>query len=78
MFNNFSFKNCAIYEIMWKNTVELCRPQMTKWCMHNACWVPETTNTHSGYVILIAFHGNNGFTNAPQCYIVVHCLSCLI
>ena len=27
MFNNFS-KNCAIYEIMWKNVVEQVRPQM--------------------------------------------------
>ena len=35
-----------------------------------ASWIPKTTNTHSEYVILIAFffHGNNGGTNAPQCY----------
>jgi len=24
-------------------------------CMHFACWITETTNTHSEYVILIAF-----------------------
>jgi hypothetical protein len=27
----------------------------TKWRMRIACWVPKTTNTHSQYVILIAF-----------------------
>jgi hypothetical protein len=44
MFNNF-FLNGTKYEIMW----------MTIWCMCNACWVPKATNTHSEYVILIAF-----------------------
>jgi hypothetical protein len=23
--------------------------------LHTACWIPKTTNTHSQYVILIAF-----------------------
>ena len=23
--------------------------------MHNACWIPKATNTHSEYVILISF-----------------------
>ena len=36
----FFFENRVIYEIMWKNTVELGRPQMTKWRMRIACWVP--------------------------------------
>jgi hypothetical protein len=27
---------------------------MIIWCMRIACWIPKTTNTHSGYVILIA------------------------
>jgi hypothetical protein len=32
MFSNlFFFANRAIYEIMWKNNVELDRPQMTIW-----------------------------------------------
>ena len=29
MFNNFFSDNRAFYEIMWKNAVELERPQMT-------------------------------------------------
>jgi len=28
---------------------------MTIWRMRFACWIPKTTNTHSEYVILIAF-----------------------
>ena len=30
-------------------------PQMTIRRMHIACWIPKATDTHSGYVILIAF-----------------------
>jgi hypothetical protein len=48
------FENHAIYEIMWKNIVELDRPQMTVWCMCIACWIPKATNTRTEYVILIA------------------------
>ena len=28
---------------------------MTIWRMRTACWTPKATNTHSEYVILIAF-----------------------
>ena len=28
---------------------------MTTWGMRIACWIPNGTNTHSEYVILIAF-----------------------
>ena len=35
-----------------------------------ACWITEATNLHSEYVILIAFHYNNGCTNAPQYYVI--------
>jgi len=40
-------KNCAIYEVMWKNSVELVRPQMTIWHLCIACSIPKTTKTHS-------------------------------
>jgi len=55
VFCNFLFENRAVYDIMWKNIVELGRPKMTIWRMRIACWVPKATNTHSEYVILIAF-----------------------
>jgi hypothetical protein len=54
MFSNFLLENHVIYEIMWKNTVKLGRPQMAIWCMRIACWVAKATNTHSEYVTCIA------------------------
>jgi len=43
-------KNCAVYEIMWKNIVQQGRPHMTIWCMLIACWIPKATNTHTEVV----------------------------
>jgi len=40
---------------MWKNTVQPGRPQMIIWVMRITCWIPNATNTHVEYVILIAF-----------------------
>jgi len=40
-FNNFFPENRAVYEMMWKNTVEMDRPQMTIWRMRIACWMPK-------------------------------------
>jgi hypothetical protein len=40
---------------MWKNIVELGRPQMTIWHMHIACWIPKATNAHLEYLILSDF-----------------------
>jgi hypothetical protein len=37
---------------MWKNMVEPDRPQMKT---RIAYWIPKATNTHSEYVLLIAF-----------------------
>ena len=49
------FENRAVNEIMLKNFVVRDRPQMTVWHMRIACWIPKATNTHSEYVIIIAF-----------------------
>jgi hypothetical protein len=38
-----------------KKKIEPDWPQMTTWRMRIACWIPKSTNTHSEYVILIAF-----------------------
>jgi len=32
-----------------------------------ACWIPEATNAHSEYVILIAFPLQQGLQEGPQC-----------
>jgi len=47
LFSNCFFGNCTIFEIMWKNIVELDRPQMTVFFMHFACWITKGTDTHS-------------------------------
>jgi hypothetical protein len=66
----FFSENRAVYEIMWKNTVQPGRPQMTVLRMRIACWIPKATNTHSEYVIRIAFplqqwlHENGKCTNS--------------
>ena len=39
------FENHTVYEIMWKNIVELGGPQMTLLHMSIACCVPEAPNT---------------------------------
>jgi hypothetical protein len=49
------FENPAVHEIRWKNDLEPGGAQMTIWRMPFASWITKTTNTHSEYVILIAF-----------------------
>ena len=64
-----------------KNIAERGRPQTTTWRMGIACWIRKATkythththtHTHTGCVIPIAFP----HTTAPQCYVIVRCLSC--
>jgi len=47
------FENRTVYEIMWKNSVPPEMPQIMS--MHIACWITKATDTHSEYIILIAF-----------------------
>jgi len=51
----FFFLNHAVYETMWKNTVEPGKLQKTLWVMHIVCWILEATNKLSEYVMLIVF-----------------------
>ena len=55
LYSFFCIENRAVCEIMWKNIVERDRPRVTIWRMRFACWIPKATNTHSEYVLLIAF-----------------------
>jgi hypothetical protein len=65
------FENRAVYEIIWKNTVDRGRPQMTVWRMRIAYCIPKAKITHTQVVYyLLLFHFNNGCTNAPQCYVI--------
>jgi hypothetical protein len=51
----FLFENHAVCEIMITNIVEPGRSQMTVWRKRIEWWIPKSTNTHSEYVIIIAF-----------------------
>ena len=51
MFKNFFFENRVVYKIMWKNTVDPDRPQMTILRMRIACCIPKTKNTYLEYLI---------------------------
>ena len=43
--------------------------------MRFACRITKATDTYSWYVILL-FHGNSGYVNAPHYYVYVLCLCC--
>jgi hypothetical protein len=60
----------------WKNILEPYRSQKTIWRMRIARLIPEATNTHSEYVILIVYYGNSGYANRSQ-YSVVRTLTVL-
>ena len=51
----FRKKNFALYEIMWKNTLQPGRPQMTIWCVRTACRLRDVTDINTEYVIFPAF-----------------------
>ena len=50
---------------------------MTIWRKRIACVITKAINTRLEYVILIAFHCNNGCSNAPQCTYVILTMSVL-
>jgi hypothetical protein len=61
---------------MWENILEPPRPQITICRMQCTCCITKAKHTHSEYIILF-FHSNNGYANAPPYYILhIHCLPC--
>jgi hypothetical protein len=64
------FENRVVYEKMWKNIV--IAGQATDDNRAHAHFMLGTygyKQTHSGCVIHIVCHSNNGCTNATQCYV---------
>jgi hypothetical protein len=78
--NNYFFLNRADYVITWKNIVEPGRPHMTILCMRIACWITKSTNTHSQYVIIIAFPLQQWLQERASiwCYKHIACLVVLL
>jgi hypothetical protein len=70
MFNNFSFENRAVYEIILKNIVQPEMTQMKVTSMRIECSIPKATNTRSQYVALIAFPCNHGYKNSHRCFVI--------
>jgi hypothetical protein len=66
VFNKF-FENRAVYEIMWKNTVQRGIPRMT-WRTRIACWITKDKHTHNMQYFLL-FYCNSSCKNAP--YVVL-------
>jgi hypothetical protein len=68
-----------IVSFMWKNVVEPNRPQITIRRMLITCWIPKATNTHSYYVIFIAFPMVT-MVARPHLNVIlyVHCLFCFV
>ena len=71
----FLFENCAVYEVCGKILYSRADDNMAH--THYILLI-KSTNTHSEYVIFIAFNCNNGCTNVPRCYVLVYCLPVLI
>ena len=73
---NFFRKSCR----QWDNVEKYCRAgqlQMTIWLMCIACWIPNATDTHSEYVVFIAFSTATMVTGKRlNVTLYVHCLSC--
>jgi hypothetical protein len=70
----------AVYEIMLKNLVEPCRPQMTIWRIHITFWITKDTNSDSEYVIFIDFQLQQWLherTSVLRCRYIA-CLVCCI
>ena len=78
--SNIFVENRAVYDISWKNTVELDRPQMTIWRMRISWWIPRAKNTHSEYVILIVFPPQHQLHERTSllCYAHIACLVCTV
>ena len=72
IFNSIFLENCAVYEIMWKNTVEPDRPQMTVRRMPlYAGYLRINTHTQNMQYLFL-FYLNSGYANAPHCYLYAY------
>jgi len=72
----FFSENRALYEIMWKNIVEPDKPRMIIWRVRIARWITKATDTHSAYVILIAFPLQK-WLHERALLLYMHCESCV-
>jgi hypothetical protein len=68
MFSSF-FENRAVYDTLWTDIVVPGMPRMTAWRTRIAWWVAKAASTQDMEYLLL-FHCNNGWTNAPECFVI--------
>jgi len=57
-------------DVMWENAAQPDRSQTTVRRIRTACWKIKSTHKHTQNMwSLLIFQGNNGYANAPQCYV---------
>jgi hypothetical protein len=76
--NNFFWKSWHL----WYNREKYGRARQAIdnniiWCMCFTCWITKATDTHSEYVISVAFPWQIGYVNASQCCIYMY-ITCLV
>jgi hypothetical protein len=65
-------ENCTVSEIILKKcAAEQGTDNSIIRFMRFACSITKATNANSECVILLLFHGTNGYTNAPVRYIIL-------
>jgi hypothetical protein len=73
----FFWKSCSLWDNVKKKHCRSTDDNIIR-CMRFACWITKATDTHSEYVILIAFPRQKWFRErASILCLYVHCLSCL-
>jgi len=79
LFSNFFFESRAVYEIIWKNTAERGRPQMTIWRIRFTYWIIKTTDTHTNTKCNTYYFSTATMAARTRLNVTlyVHCLSCL-
>jgi len=64
-------QNRAVYDIVWKNTVEPVSSQITIWRTCIVCRARKTKIALSEYVLLISFPLQQHLdANAPECHVI--------
>ena len=77
-FSNFFFsENSAVYEITWKEGQSETGHRWQYTVARVSCWVTKATETHSKYVICLAFVRQKWLDErASMLRVYVHCVSC--
>jgi hypothetical protein len=80
-FNTFCFGGGEESCHLWDHVEKYGRPRQvsddnTVRRMRSACWIHKSTHTHTHthWKHFLIFHGNNGYANAPRCYVFIHSL----